>query len=96
MGSKPKSHKRVKKVKRCRKVNSAMKGEQLRMRQFRNLQKFTGYENFAAQLFASFLLLVFASLLFWFLTYGSEFDSNSSCLDRFNNFSIISLKKLQN
>ena len=74
MGSKPKSDKRVKKVKRRNKVNSAVKGEQWRMRQFRNLRKFAGCKNFVALLFASSLLRVSASLLFWFLTCSSKFD----------------------
>ena len=38
----------------------------------------------------------FALLSFWFLICNAEFDSNSSCLDRLNNFGIISLQKLQN
>ena len=39
----------------------------------------------------------FSTLLsFWFLICNVEFDSNSSCLDRLNNFGINSLQKLQN
>ena len=38
----------------------------------------------------------FALLSFWSLICNAEFDSNSSCLDRLNNFGIISSKKLQN
>ena len=67
MGSKPKSDKRAKKVKRRRKVNSAVKGEKWCRRQFRNLRIFTGCENFAALLSSSSLLLVSASLFLWFL-----------------------------
>ena len=33
---------------------------------------------------------------FWSLICNAEFDSNSSCLDRLNNFAINSLQKLQN
>ena len=84
MGSKPKSDKRAKKVKRRRKVNSVVKGEQWHRRQFHS------------PAFASSLLLVSASLFFWFLTCSFEFDSNSLCLDRLSNFGIISLEKLQN
>ena len=41
--------------------------------------------------------LVFSALLsFWSLICNVEFDSNSSCLDRLNNFGINSLQKLQN
>ena len=44
-----------------------------------------------------FLLLLFSALLSsWSLIYDVEFDSNSSCLDRLNNVSMISLQKLQN
>ena len=93
MGSKPKSDKRVKKVKRHRKVNSAVKGEQWCRRQFRNLRNFAGCKNFATLLSTSSLIMVSASLFFWFLTCSSEFDSNSLCLDRLNNFGIISLQK---
>ena len=53
------------------------------------------YENFATLLSASSLLFVSTSLFFWFLTYSSEFDSNSSGLDRLDNFGINSLQKLQ-
>ena len=44
---------------------------------------------------ASSNFLAFSTLLsFWFLIYNVEFDSNSLCLDRLNNFGINSLKKL--
>ena len=36
------------------------------------------------------------SFLLFFLICNAEFDSNSSCLDRLNNFGINSLQKLQN
>ena len=39
---------------------------------------------------------LFALLSFWDLICNAEFDSNSLCLDRLNNFDINSLKKLQN
>ena len=40
---------------------------------------------------------VFSSLLsFWSLICNAEFDPNSSCLDRLNNFGMISSQKLQN
>ena len=35
-----------------------------------------------------------AILSSWSLIYDVEFDSNSSCLDRLNNFGMISLQKL--
>ena len=38
----------------------------------------------------------FALLFFWSLICNAEFDSNSLCLDRLNNFGIISSQKLQN
>ena len=38
----------------------------------------------------------FALLFFWSLICNAEFDSNSLCLDRLNNFGINSLQKLQN
>ena len=41
--------------------------------------------------------LAFSALLsFLSLIYNAEFDSNSSCLDRLNNFGINNLQKLQN
>ena len=96
MGSKPKRDKIVKKIKRRRKVNNGVKDEQWRRRQFCNLRNFAGCENFAALLSASSLLLVSASLFFWFLTYSFEFDLNSSCLDPLHNFGINSLQNLRN
>ena len=58
-----------------------------RLRNFRNPAKFLQRPNF----------LAFSALLsFWFLICNAEFDSNSSCLDRLNNFGINSLQKLQN
>ena len=47
--------------------------------------------------FAMLHFLAFYALLsFWSLIYNAELDSNSSCLDRLNNFCTISLQKLQN
>ena len=46
--------------------------------------------NFAMLHFSS----LFALLSLWDLICNDEFDSNSSCLDRLNNFSIISSQKL--
>ena len=40
--------------------------------------------------------LFYAILSSWFLIYNAEFDSNSSSLDRPNNFGITSSQKLQN
>ena len=41
--------------------------------------------------------LAFSALLsFWSLICNAEFDSNSSCLDRLNNFGMINSQKLQN
>ena len=44
----------------------------------------------------SFFLLFSALLSSLSLIYDVEFDSNSSCLDRLNNFGKISSQKLQN
>ena len=44
----------------------------------------------------SFFLLFSALLASLSLIYDVEFDSNSSCLDRLNNFGKISSQKLQN
>ena len=47
--------------------------------------------------FVGFHFLMFSTILSsWFLIYNTEFDSNSSCLYRLNNFDIISSQKLQN
>ena len=66
---------------------------------FRNPTKFHNPAKFS-QLSKIFLvlhfLLFFAIFSFWFLIYNAEFNSNSSCLDRLNNFGINSLQKLQN
>ena len=43
-----------------------------------------------------FIFLLFYALSSWSLIYDVEFDSNSSCLDRLNNFGMISSQKLQN
>ena len=49
------------------------------------------------KIFIEVLFLLFSGLLsLWFLICNVEFDSNSSCLDRLNNFGINSLQKLQN
>ena len=48
--------------------------------------------NFAVLHFSS----LFALLSLWDLICNVEFDSNSSCLDRLNNFGINNLQKLQN
>ena len=54
-----------------------------RMRNFCNPAKFLRFSNF----------LVFSALLpFWFLICNAEFDSNSSWLDRLNNFDINNLQ----
>ena len=45
---------------------------------------------------APFFLAFSALLSFWSLICNAELDSNSSCLDRLNNFGTISLQKLQN
>ena len=44
----------------------------------------------------STFLAFFALLSFLYLICNAEFDSNSSCLDRLNNFGTISSQKLQN
>ena len=54
-----------------------------RLRKFRNLAKF---------LLCSISFVFSALLSFWSLIYNAEFDSNSLCLDRLNNFSINSLQ----
>ena len=43
---------------------------------------------------APFFFVFFALLSFWSLICNAEFDPNSSCLDRLNNFGIISSQKL--
>ena len=43
-----------------------------------------------------FFLLFSTLLSSWSLIYDVEFDSNSSFLDRLNNFGMISSQKLQN
>ena len=49
------------------------------------------------EIFAVLHFVAFSALLsFWSLICNAEFDSNSSCLDRLNNFDINSLQKLQN
>ena len=56
-------------------------------------RKFPRCSNFPC----SSTFLAFSTLLsFWYLICNAEFDSNSSCLDRLNNFGTISLQKLQN
>ena len=56
-------------------------------------RKFPGCSNFPC----SSTFLAFSALLsFWYLICNAEFDSNSSCLDRLNNFGTISSQKLQN
>ena len=53
------------------------------------------YFHFSSTLCSSFL--AFSALLsFLSLICNTEFDSNSSCLDRLDNFGINSLQKLQN
>ena len=49
-------------------------------------------QNFAMLRFSS----LFSLFSFWDLICNDEFDSNSSCLDRLNNFGIINSQKLQN
>ena len=50
-----------------------------------------------AKFLAAPIFLHFSALLsFWSLICNAEFDSNSSCLDRLNNFGLIILQKLQN
>ena len=47
--------------------------------------------------FRRFHFLLFSAILSsLFLIYNAEFDSNSSCLDRLNNFGTISSQKLKN
>ena len=56
-----------------------------RLLNFRNPAKFLWCSN----------SLVFSALLsFWSLICNADFESNSSCLDRLNNFGINSLQKL--
>ena len=56
-------------------------------KQFRNPTKF---------LLCSISFVFSALFSFWTLICNVEFDSNSLCLDRLNNFGINSLQKLQN
>ena len=65
----------------------------------RNLGNFASCENFATLqnfLLCSNFFVFFVLLSFWSLICNAEFDSNSLCLDRLNNFGINSLEKLQN
>ena len=56
-------------------------------------RKFPRCSNFPC----SSTFLAFSALLtFWYLICNAEFDLNSSCLDRLNNFGTISSQKLQN
>ena len=56
-----------------------------------------GRNSAAGTKFRRFLFLMFSTILSsWFFIYNAELDSNSSCLDRLNNFGIISWQKLQN
>ena len=57
-----------------------------RLRKFRKPAKFLLW-SFSSVFCSSFLLALICN---------AEFDSNSSCLDRLNNFGINSLQKLQN
>ena len=59
---------------------------------FRRLRNFTTQQNFCCGPFS----YVFCSFFLLALIFNVEFDSNSSCLDRLNNFGIKSLQKLQN
>ena len=59
---------------------------------FRRLRNFTTQQNFCCGPFSS----VFCSSFLLALIFNVEFDLNSSCLDRLNNFGIKSLQKLQN
>ena len=55
-------------------------------------EQFSQEPNFAGSIF-----FVFSALLsFLSLICNVEFNSNSSCLDRLNNFCLIILQKLQN
>ena len=54
-------------------------------------QQFRSLPNF---LQCSIFLAFYALLSFMFLICNAELDSNSSCLDRLNNFGIINLQKL--
>ena len=56
-------------------------------------RKFPRCSNFPC----SSTFLAFSALLsFWYLICNTEFDLNSLCLDRLNNFGTISSQKLQN
>ena len=55
---------------------------------FRNRVKFRNPVKF---LLCSIFFVFSALLSFWYLICNAEFDSNSLCLDRLNNFGINSL-----
>ena len=99
MGRNQKRNKKAKIQMGSRNSVAGLKSEQLpgevvsqptkfyRLQNFHNPTKFMQLPNF----------LAFSALLFfWFLICNAEFDSNSLCLDRLNNFGINSLQKLQN
>ena len=61
----------------------------VRRKPFRNPAKFLVF-------FVVLFFLAFSALLsLWSLICNAEFDSNSSCLDRLNNFGTISSQKLK-
>ena len=77
---------------RRQKAGTASRKEQGRMNSARWMNSGYGKSTPAVLHFSS----LFALLSFWSLICNAEFASNSSCLDRLNNFSIISSQKLQN
>ena len=52
------------------------------------------FRNPAKFLLCSIFFVFSALLAFWSLICNAEFDSNSLCLDRLNNFGINNLQKL--
>ena len=99
-----KTRKKYKKTKKQnQKVLEGIKWEE-KQKYNKNTKALKGGEQWQARSISQtceiFVVLHFSShfslLSFWFLIYNAEFDLNSPCLDRLNNFGIISLQKLQN
>ena len=94
MGRNKKCNKKSQKATSRRKVNSGLQDEQWHKKEISQPAKIS-----LLPFFLYFLLLfhcIFCSSFLLVSDLQTEFDSNSSCLDRLNNFGIYSLQKLQN
>ena len=90
-GKNGKNHKKEVKLE----VNGAKK-KQENARHFCTSAIFRTLQNFRTLLRSSRFSSFFCSSFLLFLICNAEFDSNSTCLDRLDNFGINSLQKLQN